>query len=204
MTKRADGKFARNARDLYVTPVQAVIPVTPFLQEFRTFAEPFVGDGAIVRALEGLGYECAYASDLKPLGDARRYSTERDALTVTAEDLATSDVLVTNTPWPAKFMKGEPTLGFMRHFMEMKPCFFLLSSDIAHNGYLAELLLTHCTMIQSVGRVKWISGSKNTGFDNAAWYGFHRRKPIPGPPPFYPRANHSRATPSRGSLEDLI
>ncbi len=204
MTKRADGKFERNARDLYMTPAEAVAPLTPFLQDTRTFAEPFVGDGAIVRALEALGYECAYASDLKPIGDARRYATERDALTVTAEDLAGSDVLVTNTPWPAKFQKGEPTLGFIRHFMEMKPCFFLLSADIAHNGYMAELLMTHCTMIQSVGRVKWIADSDNTGFDNAAWYGFHRKKSLTGPPPFYPRAKHAIPTPSRGSLEDMV
>ena len=204
MTKRSDGKFERSARDLYVTPVEAVLPLTPFLRDFRTFAEPFVGDGAIVRTLEGLGYECAYASDLKPMNDARRYATERDALTVTAEDLESSDVLVTNTPWPAKFQKGEPTVGFIRHFQEMKKCFFLLSADIMHNGYMAELLMDHCFIIQSVGRVKWIAGSDNTGYDNAAWFGFSRKKHSSAPPLFYPKARHAVATPSRGSLEDLI
>ena len=203
MTKRSDGKFKRNARDLYMTPAEAVIPLTPFLRQHRTFAEPFVGDGAIVRALEGLGYECAYACDIEPLGDAKRYAETLDAMTVNIQ-LVGIDCVVTNSPWPAKFQKGEPTVGYIRHFMHMKPSFFLLSADVAHNGYMAELLLNNCTMIQSVGRVKWIADSENTGFDNAAWYGFGRQKKTPGPPPFYPRGTLPRAVPSRGSLEDLV
>ena len=40
--------------------------------------------------------------------------------------------------------------------------------------------------IVSVGRVKWIAGSKFTGKDNAAWYLFDRPKNVPAE--FYGRA----------------
>ena len=35
--------------------------------------------------------------------------------------------------------------------------------------------LRHCSDIVTIGRVKWIEGSKHTGKDNHAWYRFDAR-----------------------------
>jgi len=36
----------------------------------------------------------------------------------------------------------------------------------------SALYMTYCTKVVSVGRVKWIEGSKGVGKDNCAWYLF--------------------------------
>ena len=45
--------------------------------------------------------------------------------------------------------------------------------------------MTYCSKIVSVGRVKWIEGSKGVGKDNCAWYLFDAMKR--GPTEFYGR-----------------
>jgi hypothetical protein len=49
----------------------------------------------------------------------------------------------------------------------------LFDADWMHTKQSAALM-TYCTRIVSVGRVKWIEGSRNTGKDNCAWYLFDR------------------------------
>ena len=36
----------------------------------------------------------------------------------------------------------------------------------------SAMYMTYCTKVVSVGRVKWIEGSKSVGKDNCAWYLF--------------------------------
>jgi hypothetical protein len=51
----------------------------------------------------------------------------------------------------------------------------------------SSTLITYCSKIVSVGRVKWIEGSKNTGKDNCAWYLFDINKEPDLPSVFYGR-----------------
>ena len=174
MSKRTDGKFERRDRDFYATPPEPILKLLPHLTDSRVFAEPMCGDGAIVRVLEARGWTCGYAGDIEPQGDAVRYATTRNVLDVIARDLRTCDTIISNPPWPAKHLRGEPTLGIVKHLSAILPTWLLLSADFMHNEYTSALL-SHCLKIVSVGRVKWIADSDNTGFDNTAWFLFDFR-----------------------------
>jgi len=59
--------------------------------------------------------------------------------------------------------------------MSIKPGLDILTpefdADWMHTKQAAPYL-KHCAMIVSVGRVRWIKGSKQDGKDNCAWYLF--------------------------------
>lgn len=166
MGKRSD--FPRQARDLYKTPRAPVLALSAFLTDVDGFAEPFVGDGAIVRTLRDLGHSCGFACDIEPLGAAQEYAEVKDALDVTEADLADCTHVISNPPWPAPRGRGEPTLSFIRHLSALRPTWLLLPADFMHNAYASEVMSV-CHEIVPVGRVKWIEGSKHTGMENAAW-----------------------------------
>lgn len=199
MGKRSD--FPRKDRDGYFTPPEAVWPITPFLRTTPRFAEPFCGDGAIIRTLEALGYECNFASDIEPQGPMAETAEWIDAMHLTIAEVVNCDVIVTNPPWPSPRGRGEPTLSFIQAMSVLKPTWMLLAADFAHNVYSSELLRAHCSDIVSVGRVKWEAGSPHTGKENAAWYLFNRGQ---GPAIFHPRQTPVRQIAAEGSVEDLI
>ena len=68
MGKRSN--FERREADFYPTPRAAVVPLIPYLRGIRNFAEPCVGDGALVRHLEEFGLCCVYADDIRSGQDA--------------------------------------------------------------------------------------------------------------------------------------
>ena len=68
MGKRSN--FERREADFYATPRAAVVPLIPHLRGIKTFAEPCVGDGDLVRDLETLGLRCVYAGDIRTGQDA--------------------------------------------------------------------------------------------------------------------------------------
>jgi hypothetical protein len=82
-----------------------------------------------------------------------------------------ASVFITNPPWPSVRGRGQPTLDIIKHLSAIAPLWVLLSADFAHNVYFADVAAS-CVKIVSIGRVKWIEGSKNTGMDNCAWYLF--------------------------------
>lgn len=177
MTKRAAGKFERQARDFYATPESAVLKLLPHIIDIETFVEPMCGDGAIIRALESRGWHCTAAWDIEPTGEMADRAGTWDVLGLMAEDLGDCDAVISNPPWPLPsklrggLPEGSPTIQIIEHLMNMKPTWLILAADFMHNRYFAPLA-PYCTKIVSVGRVKWMAGTKNTGFDNAAWYRF--------------------------------
>ena len=62
----------------------------------------------------------------------------------------------------------------MKHFFTLRPAWLLLDSDWMHTVQASELI-KRCSKIVSVGRMKWIEGTDNTGFDNSSWYYFPQR-----------------------------
>jgi hypothetical protein len=179
MSKRTDGKYERRDRDFYATPPEPIYKLLPHIQDCRVFAEPMCGDGAIVRVLEARGWVCGAAMDMEPQDDMIARAVVSDVMDLTAEDFAGCDHIISNPPWPAKHKRGDPTVSIVKHLSAILPTWFLMSADFMHNEYAAPLL-EFCTQIISVGRVKWIADSDNTGFDNAAWYKFDQRRE--GPP----------------------
>ena len=177
MAKRTKTKFKRNERGYYPTPYEAVLPLLPHLRPRSVFIEPCAGKGDLIRHLEKHGHNCRMAYDIEP--QDYRTIRRKNALDVEYRD---ADYLITNPPWPdGPWAKGEPTVGMIRHFTRYMPTWLLLSADFMHNKYFAEL---SCERIVSVGRVKWIPDSKDTGKDNCAWYLFQK---YPTETKFYPR-----------------
>lgn len=148
--------FPRFERDAYATPADAVPPLMPHLRGVASFAEPCCGDGALVRHLERAGLRCLWATDIVE---------GRDALKV--EHFGPVDAIITNPPWSRDVLHP-----MIQHFQRIAPTWLLFDADWAHTRQ-ARPFLDQCSHIVSVGRLKWIAGSKHTGKDNASWFRFH-------------------------------
>lgn len=157
MGKRSD--FTRRPMDAYQTiDPRAVAALVPFLEDIETFAEPCCGDMHLVNRLEQCGLECVYYSDIERGHDALR-----------AKGFNEPDAIITNPPWSRHVLHQ-----MIVHFQKMAPTWLLFDADWAHTKQAAPFL-PQCSHIVSVGRLKWIEGSKNTGKDNCAWYRFDDR-----------------------------
>ncbi|MAM60842.1 class I SAM-dependent methyltransferase [Maritimibacter sp. UBA3975] len=158
MGKRSD--FERIPRDFYPTPREAVLPLIPHLPEWFTYLEPCAGDGALINALPG---SAICPSDIDPRGEG---IMQRDALELTERQLSACDFIITNPPWDRKVLHP-----MIEHFSAMRPTWLLFDADWMHTKQSAPYM-PWLRKVVSVGRVKWIPGSKMTGKDNCAWHLF--------------------------------
>ncbi len=170
MGKRSE--FERNPRDFYETPYAAAVPVIEHLDPLGKYAEVCAGNFLLCYHLIYNGLEVAHASDIKPT-DPR--VTKIDALKLTAKMLQGCTHIITNPPWEKRPDKGEIFNHIMRHLLSIfaGEIWVLLDADYLHTVQANEFK-KYCVKVVSVGRVKWIPGSKNTGKDNCAWYCFKR------------------------------
>jgi hypothetical protein len=158
MGKRSPG-FERVERDYYPTPYEAVLPLLPHLAPRTRFIEPCAGDGRLLRHLECHGHVCVDAFDIEPQCET---VDKADALTVEI-DARPGKVCITNMPWRRDFMHP-----FIDRWRQILPTWILCDADWMHTRQSAPFM-PYCRKIISVGRVKWIEGSKMTGKDNAVW-----------------------------------
>lgn len=172
MGKRSD--FARRERDFYPTPAAAVVPLLPHLPPRTRFVEPCAGDGALVDHLTAAGHVCARAWDIEPQRD------DIDRLDATTRLVGNIDCFITNPPWSRDVLHR-----LIVHLSDQWPTWLLFDSDWSHTRQAAPYL-PRLRKIVSVGRVRWIEGSKFTGKDNCAWHLFDR--PCFEPAVFYGRA----------------
>lgn len=179
MGKRSD--FERLPRDLYETPRHAAEPLLAHLGPGTRFVEPFAGRGALVDILEAEGHACVYASDIEPLRDGIHQLDYREFSIDGLEQGV--DMAITNCPW-----KREILHDVIVRLSDQLPTWLLFDADWMHTGQ-AKPYLPRLRRIVSVGRVKWMPGTKHVGMDNAAWYLFARPDSlaIPAPPLFFGR-----------------
>lgn len=157
--------FARVERDLYPTPLKAVLPLLPHLRAGTSYCEPCAGRGDLVSHLDFGRYTCTLASDVVPAGPGIK---PMDALDLTPDDVAEVDFIITNPPW------SRPVLHHMiEHFTSLRPTWLLIDADWFHTRQAARFMPWLVKYV-SVGRVKWIPDSEMSGKDNAAWYLFDR------------------------------
>jgi hypothetical protein len=176
MTKRADQKFERFAQDKYYTPPEAIDPLLPHLSSATKFIECCAGDGRLAAYLNSKGHRCVWACDVAPEAAGIEQMNPLDICPRWFARLRASSV-ITNPPW------DRPILHALIAFLPtLAPTWLLMDADWAHTEHGAKHG-RRCAKIVSVGRVKWIENSKNTGFDNAAWYLF--LKGHNGAPKFY-------------------
>jgi len=176
MSKRSN--FERRERDFYPTPFKAVPPLARHLTRGTSFDEPCAGNGALIDHLESLGFLCRFSSDIEPQHSG---ISKFNALDIN-ERMA--DCFITNPPWPMPSQKGEPVISLIIHLSDVAPTWLLLPADFKHNLYFSKVE-NRCRKIQSIGRVKWIPDTKNSGKDNCAWYLFD--KPNKRPTQFFGR-----------------
>lgn len=175
MGKRNSGKFQRRARDYYKTPPDAVVVLEKYIThryDGRPFfyAEPMVGDGAIIKAMNELRGEkatCVWASDIEPQMDG---AAVRDVMDVDALNLLTADMVISNPPYPRPGGRGDPTVKIIEHLSSLKTTLLLLPADFMHNSY-SDNVMARCRSIVSVGRISWEQNGVG-GYENYAWYHF--------------------------------
>ena len=175
--------FERLPRDFYKTPLAALKPLLPHLQEVQTFAEPCAGDGQLIRLLETVvGLNCTYASDIDPQDDNNYHIVKADALE-SKISFADADCIITNPPWDRRILHKMIT-----HFAETlkMPTWLLFDAGWVHTKQSIPFqpLLRK---IVPVGRVKWIEDSKMTGKEDCAWHLFHPSIWEHNPTKFYGR-----------------
>lgn len=179
MGKRSE--FVRVERDFYPTPLAAVEPLIPLLPYSFDYVEPCAGDGRLIGHIDKLtgGHgECLFASDIEPRNPM---VTKSDALDMDITGLGI-DFCITNPPWDRKILHP-----FIDLWMQMCPTWVLFDADWMHTKQ-SSILMTYCEKVVSVGRVKWIEGSKSSGKDNCAWYLFDIFKEPNSSTEFYGRA----------------
>jgi len=158
MGKRSD--FERIPKDKYYTPRAAVEPLLPHLEPGSTFFEPCAGNGALISHLEQAGHTCKYACDIEP---EHPRICKRDALEITH---VSADYVISNPPWDRKTMHP-----MIEHFSKMVATWFLADANWMFTKQ-ASPYLKYCSKVVTIGRVKWIEGSKMTGKDDSVWYLF--------------------------------
>jgi hypothetical protein len=132
-----------------------------------------------MRHLESFDLRCIYAGDIR---------TGKDALAL--DHYGAADAIITNPPYTRDLMHR-----LIAHFQRILPTWLLLDSDWASTRQAAPFLPC-CSDIVTIGRVKWIEGSKYSGKDNHAWFRFdarHRSGPV------FRWRDQNEVIPSRGT-----
>jgi hypothetical protein len=155
--------LARVPQDFYRTPAKALLPLLPFLSAGSRFVEPCAGDGALIRHLEAAGHVCVGAHDINPRAAGIAVGNAADL------EIPEGSIVITNPPWLWEWL-----LPVIANLSAQLPTWLLLNADLMHN-VRAAVAMAHCSDVVSVGRVKWIEGSANTGMENAAWFRFQHR-----------------------------
>lgn len=206
MAKRTPRNQPGNERDYHPTPPAPVMPLLRHLLPRTRFIEPCAGNGALIETLQTYGHICEAAFDIEPQDHC---IAKIDALQWKRAPGTSYGqfMLITNPPWRRDFMHA-----LIWHLLHQHPCWFLFDSDWANTRQAVGLesvplpgqddlaskdkvrvkrdLLAHCHAIVSVGRVKWIEGSKHQGFDNCSWYLFSKTQRLTDTPQFFGRVDH--------------
>jgi hypothetical protein len=169
MSDKFSAKFDRIENDFYRTFDPRAHKVLADVQEPVNYAEPCYGYGDLVFGLFDYEFRCSFKSDITNRG--YEAILEKDALTLTAEDVKDCEYIITNPPWQRKILHQ-----MIVHFSSLKPTWLLFEGDWAHTKQAIPYLDGLCTDIASVGRMKWIPGTNVAGKKDIAWYRFSTDK----------------------------
>ena len=181
MGKRSD--FERVPRDFYPTPLAAVRPLVPHLPIHSFYYwEPCAGDGRLIDHLDVLRPDstCLMATDIEPRRDDIDGFDALGDYEVHSEMVDSLDLIITNPPWDRSILHP-----IIEKLSSIAPTWLLFDADWMHTKQAAPYL-GYLTKVVSIGRVKWIEGSKMTGKDNCCWYLFDKGAPM-GETRFYGR-----------------
>lgn len=167
MGKRSE--FERVDKDYYrTTDPRAVKTLLPHLKSHTIFCEPCAGDGVLVSQLEAAYHWCFDAFDIEPKqawiekADATQYKI------VAVHKNYDFECFITNPPWSRKILHE-----IIVNLSDQRPTWLLFDSDWMHTKQ-AISYLPRLRKIVSVGRLRWIEGTKMDGKDNCCWYLFDK------------------------------
>ncbi|MBR0695217.1 hypothetical protein [Bradyrhizobium lablabi] len=157
MSKRLPNKFPERPLDFFPTPEKALSPLIPFLarDHIRRFAEPCAGDSDFVRHLQARGLICVYHGDIRFGQDALERASYGDI-----------HGIITNPPHTKELL-----LPLLLHLQNIAPAWLLLTSDFLINQYAAPYL-KRCSDVVAIGRLNWVKGTEQSGYDNFVWARF--------------------------------
>lgn len=159
MAKRSD--FPRRVADAYQTwDTRAVLPLLRHLPKGTRFIEPCVGEGRLRDHLEAAGHTCDEAHDSEVDATKTDYLTGKLA--------RKADCFITNPPWTRDLLHP-----IIVNLSNQLPTWLLFDAGWMHT-LQARPYLERLYTIVSVGRVRWIEGSKMDGKDDCCWYFFTR------------------------------
>lgn len=177
MGRRSD--FERLPKDKYFTwDKRAVAALLPHLMPETRFIEPCAGRGDLVDQLTAAGHLCIKAFDVEP---QRADIMPRDALDPWMPR-AFVDAFITNPPWDRKIL--HPMIEVLSNTY---PTWLLFDSEWV-NTKQAIPFLPRLRRIVSVGRMRWIEGTKMDAKESVSWYMFGTPGSVTSPADFYGRA----------------
>ena len=162
MGKRSNA-FARRAQDFYPTPLAGVLPLLNHLMVGTKFYEPCAGAGDLIDHLQQFGHVCVGASDIADHGEHPQVQPGIDCLHLLGVD---ADMFITNPPWSREILHD-----MILHLSQIRPTWLLIDAGWMHTKQSIPFM-DYCLKIVSIGRVKWIEGSKHTGKDDCVWMHF--------------------------------
>jgi len=167
MGKRSN--FPRIKNEFYRTfDLRAGAALAPHLQRYgvRSYCEPCVGLKDLVGQLKAMGLDCRAMYDLHP---RRPGIPHLDARDLCAADLNGASDIISNPPWRRAVLHR-----MIAVFAALAPTWLLFEADWAFTKQAAPFMRC-CTDFISVGRLKFIPGTRHDGTDNCAWYRFDLR-----------------------------
>ena len=157
MGKRSN--FERLPKDSYDTTYSAAIPLLCHLPRNAEFIEPCAGKNELVKHLELHWHKCVSASDIEPRAERIKMRDLFDS------PFERSDLIITNPPRDRKILHA-----LIEKIVNKKHAAWLLfDADWCHTKQSTQYM-PYVGKIVSIGRVKWIEGSKHTRKENYAWY----------------------------------
>ena len=126
------------------------------------------GDGALVDHIETLidGAWCSWASDIEPQKNGVHTNHFRD---LGENEFLEADYIITNPPWDRKLLHP-----MIEYFVPRIKTWLLFDADWMHTKQSVPYL-SILKKVVSIGRVRWIEGSKSVGKDNCCWYLFQEK-----------------------------
>ncbi|WP_027037082.1 hypothetical protein [Mesorhizobium ciceri] len=173
---RLNPKFERISSDFYATPARALPPLLPLLEPQTQYVEPAAGNGAMIDLLAQHGHLCLAAFDIDP---HRNDIAERNALDLDEADIGKATIFLTNLPWSWPVF---PQL--VKHLIALRPLWTLAPARFAHASR-SKVLMSFCSHILCVPRLKWFPESPHAGTQDTVWLRFDESHQ--GGPHFYPR-----------------
>lgn len=170
------------------TPLEAVLPLIPFIQAYETYIEPCAGGSDLIGFLEDKLPQlmCVGACDINPKEysafpidkmDCFDFLKNFDELYGEGVCLDEVDAIITNPPYSRHHTKLYHKM--IADFSALKPTWLLLPGRFAFNVIFAPFM-AYCHDVVTIGLVRWYAGTKDKESKDVAWYHFDQNRQFTG------------------------